>query len=91
VQDVALRSHRALGCRDLSRTDIRLRADGTPFILEINPLPGLSPVESNFPIMTAAAGLSHDTLIQRIVELAMARSDGAARAGRVVSAIGGQT
>ena len=86
VQDVVLRSHRALGCRDLSRTDIRLRADGTPFVLEINPLPGLSPVESNFPIMTAAAGLSHDTLIQRIVELAMARADGAARPGRVVSA-----
>ena len=73
VQDIALRAHRALGCADLSRTDIRLRADGTPFILEVNPLPGLNPIDSNFPVMTAAAGFSHDTLIQRIVELAMAR------------------
>ena len=73
VHHAALRAHRALGCADLSRTDIRLRADGTPFILEINPLPGLSPLESNFPIMTTAAGIAHETLIQRIVDLAMAR------------------
>lgn len=73
VQDIALRAHRALGCDDVSRTDVRLRADGTPFVLEVNPLPGLSPMDSNFPAMTAAAGWSHHALIQRIVELAMAR------------------
>jgi len=73
VQDMAVRAHRALGCADVSRTDIRLRADGTPFVLEVNPLPGLSPLDSNFPVMTTAAGFSHEALIQRIVELAMAR------------------
>jgi len=73
VRDVARRAHRALGCVDLSRTDIRLGADGTPFVLEVNPLPGLSPWDSNLPIMTAAAGISHEALIQRIVALAMAR------------------
>ncbi len=73
VQDVARRAHQALGCADFSRTDIRLRADGTPFVLEVNPLPGLHPTESNFPIMSRAAGLSHDALIKRLVELAMRR------------------
>ena len=73
VQAIALKTHDALGCVDFSRTDIRLRADGTPFVLEVKPLPGLSPLESNYPIMTTAAGWSHDALIQRIVELAMAR------------------
>ena len=73
VREAALAAHRALGCVDLSRTDIRLRADGTPFVLEVNPLPGLSPLDSNFPIMTTAAGIAHDALIQRIVDLAMAR------------------
>ena len=73
VQAIALKAHKALGCGDLSRTDIRLRADGMPFVLEVNPLPGLSPLDSNFPLMTQAAGLSHDALIRRIVALAMAR------------------
>ena len=73
VQAIAWRAHRALGCVDFSRTDIRLRPDGTPFVLEVNPLPGLSPLDSNFPLMTAAAGISHQMLIQRIVELAMSR------------------
>jgi D-alanine-D-alanine ligase len=73
IQQLARRAHRALGCNDFSRTDIRLRADGTPFVLEINPLPGLSPRDSNFPVMTDAAGMSHHTLIQRIVDSAMSR------------------
>ena len=73
VQAVALRTHRALGCLDLSRTDIRLRHDGTPFVLEVNPLPGLDPLESNFPIMTSAAGIAYPALINRLVELALAR------------------
>lgn len=73
VQAVALKAHRALGCVDFSRTDIRLRADGMPFVLEINPLPGLSPWDSNFPIMTTAAGISHPALVERIVDLAMTR------------------
>ena len=73
VQDVARRAHRALGCADFSRTDIRLRADGTPFVLEVNPLPGLSPLDSNYPAMTQSAGISHSDLIRRIVGLSMTR------------------
>ena len=73
VQAVALRAHRALGCMDLSRTDIRLRADGVPFVLEVNPLPGLDPHESNLPIMTTAAGMDYPVLINRLVEFALAR------------------
>ena len=73
VRDVALRAHHALGCVDFSRTDIRLSAAGVPFVLEVNPLPGLSPLDSNFPVMTGSAGISHDSLIQRIVDLSMAR------------------
>ena len=75
VQDVAHRAHRALGCLDFSRTDIRLRADGTPFVLELNPLPGLNPFNSNFPMMASAAGILHAALIHRILALAMARYD----------------
>ena len=73
VQAVALRAHRLLGCRELSRTDIRLSRDGVPFILEVNPLPGLDPLESNLPIMTTAAGIDHAALLHDLVEMAVGR------------------
>ena len=82
VQEIAVRAHRALGCRDLSRTDIRLSPDGTPYVLEVNPLPGLSPLDGNFPIMTSAAGFRHEAMIQRIVALAMQRYQLSAPGGR---------
>jgi D-alanine-D-alanine ligase len=67
VKDVALRTHRAVGCLDISRTDIRLDKFNTPYVLEINPLPGLDPKESNFPIMAYAAGMKYDDLIEAIL------------------------
>jgi D-alanine-D-alanine ligase len=79
IQALAIRAHHALGCREFSRTDIRLRPDGVPFALEVNPLPGLDPSESNFPIMTAAAGMSYPALINRLVEMAVVRSRGSTR------------
>ena len=74
VQTVAWRAARALGARDIARVDIRLSSDGIPFVLEVNPLPGIDPEESNLPIMVRAAGLSYEALIQRLVQLAMERS-----------------
>ncbi len=73
VKDVALRTHRAVGCLDISRTDIRLDKFNTPYVLEINPLPGLDPKESNFPIMAYAAGMKYDDLIEAILMSASER------------------
>ncbi len=67
VKNAVLRTHRAVGCMDISRTDIRLDKSGTPYVLEINPLPGLDPKESNFPIMAYAAGMKYEDLIEAIV------------------------
>ncbi|OGX15074.1 MAG: hypothetical protein A2166_06570 [Omnitrophica WOR_2 bacterium RBG_13_41_10] len=74
VKSVALRTHQALGCFDISRTDIRLDKNGTPYVLEINPLPGLNPTESNFPIMAYAAGMKYEDLIDAILMNASERS-----------------
>lgn len=74
VQAAAHRAHEALGCRDLSRVDVRLAADGTPYVLEVNPLPGLDPDESNYPMMARAAGLEYPALLERLVQLAAARA-----------------
>ncbi|MFA5118678.1 MAG: ATP-grasp domain-containing protein [Candidatus Omnitrophota bacterium] len=73
IKEVALRTHRAVGCLDISRTDIRLSADNIPYVLEINPLPGLNPKESNFPIMAYAAGLTYGDLIESILMSAYKR------------------
>ena len=67
VKEVALKTHRAVGCLDISRTDIRLDKFNTPYVLEINPLPGLDPKESNFPIMAYADGMQYEDLIEAII------------------------
>ena len=74
VKDVALRTHRAVGCLDISRTDIRLDKNNVPYVLEINPLPGLDPKESNFPIMAYAAGMKYEDLIEAILLSASERN-----------------
>jgi D-alanine-D-alanine ligase len=73
VKETALRTHRAIGCYDISRTDIRLDAHNVPYVLEINPLPGLDPKESNFPKMAYAAGMGYDDLIEGVLLSAFQR------------------
>ena len=67
VKEAALKTHRAVGCFDISRTDIRLDKDNIPYVLEINPLPGLDPKESNLPLMAYAAGMKYEDLIEAIL------------------------
>jgi D-alanine-D-alanine ligase len=81
VKEVALKTHHALGCFDISRTDIRLSPDNTPYVLEINPLPGLSPRESNFSLMAYAAGMDYDELINSILNNALSRLPAGRQAG----------
>lgn len=73
VKEAALKTHRAIGCCDISRTDIRLGKDNIPYVLEINPLPGLDPKESNFPIMAYAAGMKYEDLIESVLMSAFQR------------------
>jgi len=76
VKETALKTHHAVGCYDISRTDIRLSKDSIPYVLEINPLPGLDPHESNFPIMAYAAGMKYEDLIEAILMSASQRRKG---------------
>ncbi|HKW09152.1 MAG TPA: hypothetical protein VJO33_02165 [Gemmatimonadaceae bacterium] len=67
IERVVLRAYRVLGCRDWSRVDVRLDADGVPNIVEVNPLPGILPDPADnscLPKAARAAGLSYDDLIQ---------------------------
>ncbi|MGW8322136.1 MAG: D-alanine--D-alanine ligase family protein, partial [Thermodesulfobacteriota bacterium] len=56
-----------LGCRDVSRVDLRLDDRGQVHFIECNPLPGLSPGFSDFCFIAEAAGLDYRTLIGEIL------------------------
>lgn len=66
---------RVTGCVDVARIDFRLDANDNnkPYILEINPLPGLNPEYSDLCIEARAAGWSYEELVNRILDEAIAR------------------
>ena len=66
---------RVTGALDVSRVDFRLDANDNmkPYILEINPLPGLSPGISDLVIEAAAEGVGHAHLVNMILEAAFER------------------
>jgi D-alanine-D-alanine ligase len=73
LQSLALRAHRALRLRDFSRVDFIVDAQGTPWCLEANALPGMT-ANSLLPKAAAAAGMTFPELCHRIAELAAERS-----------------
>ncbi len=73
VEEVALRSYRALECRDVSRVDIRVGEDGIPYFLEINPLPGLSPVYGDLVMIARNMGWDYAKLVKTIFHHALKR------------------
>jgi D-alanine-D-alanine ligase len=74
AQDLSVRSHVALQCDGFSRTDLIVGADG-PMILEVNTIPGLTDV-SLVPRAAAAAGIGFGELVDRLLDLALARVPG---------------
>lgn len=72
IKQVALRAYQALWCRDLARIDIRLSAQGTPYVLEVNPNPDISP-NSGTSRSVAAAGMYYDEFICMLINFALQR------------------
>jgi D-alanine-D-alanine ligase len=72
VQSIALAAHRALGCRDFSRSDFMLAGE-RPVILETNTIPGLTET-SLLPQAAAAAGIDFPSLIRMLVDNARRRA-----------------
>lgn len=73
LQEAAKQAYRAVGCRDFGRVDFRLGPDGVAQVIEINPLPGLAPGYSDFPVAAEAAGMSYSELINLILDNALHR------------------
>jgi len=68
-----LAAHRALGCRDVSRTDIMIDTDGIPWVLEVNTLPGMTS-HSLLPRAAQAAGSSFAELCEDLLRRALERA-----------------
>jgi len=74
LQSAALRAHHALGCSGYSRVDLRLTEDGTPYVLEANTLPGMTPM-SDLPRAAAVAGIPYEELVRIMLATADAKED----------------
>jgi D-alanine-D-alanine ligase len=75
VQEVAVRAHQALGCRDLSRVDFVVGDEGDPAavtLLEVNTLPGFTDT-SLFPEAAQIAGIPMAKLCDGLARKAKAR------------------
>jgi len=69
----ARRVYEALGCRDFARVDFRLAEDGKLYFIEINPLPGLAPGYSDYPMLAEFAGVPYRELVLAVLSAGMRR------------------
>jgi D-alanine-D-alanine ligase len=73
LQNLAIRAHMSIKAIDISRSDIRLNADGEPVLMELNSLPGLTPGYSDLCLEAAAEGIAYEDLILDILYLGASR------------------
>ena len=72
LEDATRKGFNALRLRGYSRFDFILDGEGTPWCLEANTLPGMTPT-SLLPQAAAAAGIGYDELCEKMVMMAVAR------------------
>jgi D-alanine-D-alanine ligase len=73
VQQIAMDAHNALGCRDMSRTDLIATAEGRVVALEVNTIPGMT-ANSLLPKAARVAGIEFGELCSMLIEAALARN-----------------
>jgi len=100
IERVCRETFAALDCRDVARIDLRVTPKGDIYVIEVNPLPGLTPGYSDLCLIAAAAGIEYPTLIGEILEGGLkrlrekrreAKSEAAAAAGARSGAANGNT
>jgi len=66
AQVAAVKAFEAIGCRGYARVDMMVDAEGVPWFVEINTLPGMTDL-SDLPAQARAAGLSYEDLVEAIL------------------------
>jgi len=75
LREHAARAFDAVGCEGLARVDFFVMPDDSLVVNEINTMPGFTPT-SMYPRMWAATGLDYPALVDRLIQLALARDTG---------------
>lgn len=66
VEELAARVHDLLGCRQLSRVDMVVAPDGTPYVLEVNTSPGMTET-SLLPMAADAVDIGFQELVEHLI------------------------
>lgn len=72
-QQIAVDAYRALGCRDAGRVDLKMDERGKIHFLEVNPLAGLNPNDSDLPILANLHEINYQQLLEQIMKSACNR------------------
>lgn len=72
LESLALKAYRSLDVKDWCRMEFRVDKHGQPFLLELNPIPGIDP-EYFFPKSARSYGLNYNQLIDAILDSAIRR------------------
>jgi D-alanine-D-alanine ligase len=78
VQETAIKAFRVAGCEGMARVDFFLTPDGTTVVNEINTIPGFTSI-SMYPKLWEASGIPQSELLDRLIQLAIARFERDAR------------
>jgi D-alanine-D-alanine ligase len=79
VQELAVRAFKAIDCAGMGRVDFLLhRKTGKIFVMEINTIPGFTPI-SMYPKLWEASGVPYSKLLDRLIDLALQRHRDKAR------------
>jgi D-alanine-D-alanine ligase len=81
IERVARETFAALDCRDVARVDLRMDSEGDFYVLEVNPLPGLTPNYSDLCLIAKAAGIDYRSLIGEVLTGGLKRLREKRRAG----------
>ncbi len=66
AQEISLRAFRSLGCSGFARVDLMTDEEASPFIIDVNTMPGMTET-SLLPKAASFAGISFEELVERIL------------------------
>ena len=69
IQDLAVKTFTACGCKGVARVDMMLGSDETPYVIEVNSVPGMTEL-SLVPDAGRAMGVEFPELCEKILEMA---------------------